>query len=96
MWLASRHRPEPAVVVDGELNAELLAALPCALVRRLPEVAPGALFAAYHLARHGAGPQRLRHALGLSTAQALVVINEVRGAERAGVDAVGCQRPRSE
>lgn len=78
MWLVSRHRPEPAVVADGELNAELLAALPCALVRRLPEVSPCVLFAAYHLARHGAGLQRLRHTLGLSTTQAQIVIDRAR------------------
>jgi hypothetical protein len=87
MWIIrrrSRH-PDATGQADRDLNAELLAALPGTLVLRLPEVAPCTLFAAYHLARHGAGPQRLRRDLGLTGAQAGIVIDHVRGRSSAGL-----------
>jgi hypothetical protein len=84
MWIIrrrSRHLGATAAV-NVDLDDELLAALPCALVRRLPGVPACALFAAYHLARRGASPQRLRHDLGLTGAEAGVVVDHVRGRQQ--------------
>ena len=80
-WVGIRRRSQapgdPNSDPGGDLDAELLAALLGTLVRRLPGVPPCALFAAYHLARHNASPQRLRHDLGLTGAEAETVVDHV-------------------
>jgi hypothetical protein len=77
-WVGIRRRSQHLRAAPGDdLDAELLAALPGTLVRRLPGVPPCALFAAYHLARHNASLQRLRHDLGLTSAEAEAVIDHV-------------------